>query len=104
MGRTVETHGVIRSNGGGCIVVTSTAFTPLEKATTIHSTRVRHVDVITEGDEAKLIRKQAWEILKDASKCINRVSTWDQEGFMQAMSDLSRIFPEMKGFSNAEAD
>lgn len=96
LGRTVETHGVIRTNGGGCVKIAPNAFSPLEKATEIHISRIREVDVITEGEEGKNVRKRAWEILKDASKCINRVSTWDPDGFMQAMTDLALIFPKIR--------
>lgn len=96
MGRTVETQGVIRENGGGCVIVTPNPFSPLDKGTTINIGRIRHVDVITEGNSAKEVRKQAWELLKEASRCINRVSTWDSDGFMQAMADLSAIFPDIR--------
>lgn len=102
MGRTVETHGVIRSNGGGCVIITANALTPLDKAQTINIQRIRHVDVITEGNEAKVIRKQAWELLKQASRCINRVSTWDSDGFMLSMADLMRIFPTIREVATDE--
>lgn len=102
MGRTVETHGVIRSNGGGCIVVTDNAFTSLDKGKQIFIGRIRHVDVITEGQEAKAIRRQAWELLKEASRCINKVSTWDSDGFMTSMADLVGIFPVIREVARNE--
>jgi hypothetical protein len=94
--RTTETQGLVREIRGGCVYVTPTSYSPMEKATVINIDRVRNVDVIIEGEEGKDARKKAWELIKQAAGCINRRSDWDPNGFFDRMSKLSSIFPQIK--------
>jgi hypothetical protein len=102
MSRNTETQGIIRSSGGGCVVIGPSSSTPIEKCTTINVTRIRNVDVIMESDEAKDIRKRAWELLKEAAGYLNRRSTWDKDNFDSAMQELIAVFPYLRQESENE--
>lgn len=96
LSRNAETQGIIRTSGRECIVITPNSTSPVEKGTTINVSRIRHVDVIIESDDAKDIRRRAWELLRESAGYINKRSSWDRRNFLSAMYELLRIFPELK--------
>jgi hypothetical protein len=95
-GRETETQGIVREFSGDCVLVTATSSTPLEKGVWISTSRIRHTDVILEGESGKDARKRAWELIKRSAGHINRRSTWEPELFFAAMQELAEIFPDIK--------
>lgn len=52
--------------------------------------------MILEGEEAKEVRRKAWQLLKEAAGHINRRSDWNPDGFFGSMNQLISIFPQIK--------
>jgi hypothetical protein len=100
-GRVRETQGTVLEVRNGIMTLRRSRDSRREAGgDQIDLTRVVDVEVIVEGPAAKKIRRNAWELVRLAAECINRVSTWDRDGFFTNMHELNRIFPEMQERKN----